>query len=614
MILTEHLERKLTSLPTRPGVYLMKDSGDQIIYVGKAKSLRLRVRSYFQSGAEKSIKTQVLVAKVVDLEYIVTDTEKEALILENSLIKKHRPRYNVNLKDDKTYPSIRFSVHEDYPRLSFVRRIEKDGALYFGPYASANAVRDFLHIIHKLFPLRQCAQATFRRRKRPCINCQLKRCLAPCCADVPKDEYDQVVKEVLLLLRGQDQELLTHLTAEMEAAAQALNFERAGFIRDQIAAIQKLLEKQKMVSPRFVDQDVIGYYRQDHQVEFYVLFVRQGRLLGNQSLLVRQVNLDDQEVVSSFVTQYYHEGRFIPAEVIVPLALESQGMIEEWLREKKGKKVRIIHPQRGERTGLLGMAVENAKLTWENRRSRQELMRRTLEEACQRFHLRRLPQAIECFDISNLFGNEAVGSMVRFEDGEPVKAKYRHYRIKTVDQADDYGMMYEVIMRRLSRESREKDYPDLIIVDGGKGQLQVARQVMSELGIYDIDAIGLAKSRFHDSQRTPEKVFVANRKDPVILMKRQSVLHLLQRIRDESHRFAITYHRKLREKKQTISVLDDIPGIGPVKKKNLLKHFGSLQRVQSAGKEELESAAAVSRNDAERIYQFFRKSSEQNVR
>ena len=607
---SEHLANKLTSLPTRPGVYLMKDAAAHIIYVGKAKSLRQRVRSYFQAGTDKTIKTQVLVSKIVDLEYIVTDTEKEALILENNLIKKHHPRYNVNLKDDKTYPSIRFSVHEKYPRLTFVRQVKKDGALYFGPYSSSNAVRDLLHIINKLFPLRHCVQKAFNRRKRPCINYQLKRCPAPCCLDVSQEAYDKVVKEVLLLLRGQDQELLAHLSTAMEKAAHDLDFEKAALIRDQIAGIRNVLEKQKVVSPRFVDQDIIGFFRQDRQVEFFVFFVRQGRLVGNQSLLVRRVAVDDEEVVSSFVTQYYDEERFIPSEVIVSVTLESRETIEEWLREKKGKKVRIMQPQRGERKGLLRMAEDNARLAWEHRRSRQEQMLRTLEELRMRFHLRRLPQVIECFDISNLFGEEAVGSMVRFEDGEPKKTQYRHYKIKTVDQADDYGMMYEVIMRRLSRGVKEGGGPDLIIVDGGKGQLQVARQVMSELGIYAIDAVGLAKSRFHDGQRTPEKVFLANRKDPVILTKHHSVLHLLQRIRDESHRFAITYHRKLRQKKQTTSVLDEIPGIGPVKKKHLLKHFGSLKRVREATPEELIAVSGVTQADAERIRTYFVKTEE----
>ena len=610
MNFSEHLHNKLTSLPTRPGVYLMKDAVDHIIYVGKGKSLRQRVRSYFQAGADKTIKTQVLVSKIVDFDYIVTDTEKEALILENNLIKKHRPRYNVNLKDDKTYPSIRLSIHEEYPRLTFVRQVKKDGALYFGPYSSSNAVRDLLHILNKLFPLRHCARKTFRRRKRPCINYQLKRCLAPCCLDVSKEAYDKVVKEVLLLLRGQDQELLVHLTSAMKKAAQNLDFEKAALIRDQIGGIKHVLEKQKVVSSRPMDQDIIGFFRQDRQVEFFVFFVRQGRLVGNQSLLVKRVTVDDEEVVSSFVTQYYDEGRFIPTEVIVPLPLESQETVEEWLREKKEKKVRIMYPQRGERRGLVRMAGENAKLNWENRRSRQEQMQRTLEELRGRFHLRRLPQSIECFDISNLFGEEAVGSMVRFESGEPKKTKYRHYKIKTVDQADDYGMMYEVIMRRLRHGAKEGDCPDLIVVDGGKGQLQIARQVMSELGIYDIDVIGLVKSRYNDSQRTPEKVFLANRKDPIILTKHHSVLHLLQRIRDESHRFAITYHRKLRQKKQTASVLDDIPGIGPAKKKNLLRHFGSLKRVRQAASEELAAVQGMTKADAVRISDYFRKAEE----
>lgn len=605
MHLTEQLEHKLSSLPTRPGVYLMKDEGKAVIYVGKAKSLRHRVRSYFQNGADKTPKTLVLVSKIVDFEYIVTNTEKEALILENNLIKQHSPRYNVSLKDDKSYPYIRFSVHEEYPRLSFTRHIEKDGAQYFGPYASAYTVREMLHILHRLFPLRHCEDNKFSRRIRPCMNCQLRRCLAPCCREVDREEYNAIVQRVLLLLRGRDQELMEYLTAEMGKAAEALNFEKAALIRDQMHAIHDMLERQKVVSPRGIDQDVIGYHRQDMQVEFFVLFIRQGRMVGNQSFLLRQINLEDEEVVSSFVTQYYYDGRFIPNEIILPLPLDDQEMIEEWLCEQKGKKMQVLYPQRAERKDLLRMASENAQISWENRHSKEERMRRTLEETARRLRLGKVPQSIECFDISNLFGNEAVGSLVRFENGEPVKAKYRHYKIKTVEHADDYGMMHEVISRRFKRGLDDADLPDLLIVDGGKGQLHVAKQVMSELGIYDVDAIGLAKSRFQDNERTPEKVFLVNQKDPLILTKRHSTLHLLQRIRDESHRFAITYHRKLRQKKQTASELDTIPGIGPVKKRNLLRQFGSLKRIQKASEEDLAAVPALSRSDAAAVFSFF---------
>ncbi|HOC39391.1 MAG TPA: excinuclease ABC subunit UvrC, partial [Thermodesulfobacteriota bacterium] len=396
-----------------------------------------------------------------------------------------------------------------------------------------------------------------------------------------------------------------YLNREMERAAEALNYEKAAMIRDQMHAITDLLERQKIVSPTGLDQDVIGYYRQDTQVEFFVLFIRQGRMVGNQSFLLRQMTQDDEEVVSSFLMQYYREGRFIPHEVLIPLVIEDQKMIEEWLCEQKGKKVQVLHPQRAERKDLLCMANENAQITWENRRSKEERTRRTLEEMSRRLHLRTVPRAIECFDISNLSGTEAVGSMVRFENGEPVKAKYRHYRIRTIAQADDYGMMYEIIMRRLARGREEGDFPELFIVDGGKGQLQVARQAMSEQGVYDIDVIGLAKGRFHDNERTPEKVFLSGQKDPVILTKRFSTLHLLQRIRDESHRFAITYHRKLRQKKQRSSLLDSVPGIGPAKKQNLLRHFGSMKRIREAREEDLAAAPGISRIDARKIIEFF---------
>jgi len=601
-----NLEEKLASLPAQPGVYLMKDKAGNVLYVGKAISLRSRVRSYFQASADHPIKTKVLISKVTDFDCLITSTEKEALILESNLIKKYKPRYNVNLKDDKHFLYLKFTIKEDYPRLIFVRRVEKDNALYFGPYASANAVRETLQIIHKLFPIRKCSPRIFKNRIRPCINFQLKRCLAPCCHEVSQAEYNQIVKKVLLFLRGQDRELISHLSAEMKEESKNLNFERAALIRDEITAIEKTLEKQKIVSTRFIDQDVISYFRKDVFFEIFILFIRQGRVVGTQSFSLRNVDLADEEVISSFLTQFYGEGKYIPDEVIVPLRVENQHLIGEYFSERKGKKINIIFPHKGDRKNLLTMAFDNAKLMLENRKTQSETIRRTMEKVKESLHLQREPRIIECFDISNLFGKEAAGSLVRFEEGEPVKQKYRHYKIKTVDQADDYGMMYEIIKRRLHRGVKEKDLPDLIIVDGGKGQLQVACQVMKELGI-TIDAIGLAKGRFQDLVKGPEKIFLPDRKDPLILSKHSSALHLLQRIRDEAHRFAVTFHRKLRAKKQTASPLDHIPGIGPKKKKNLLLHFGSLKKVEEMSVEQLLQAPYINRNDAENIYNYFHK-------
>jgi len=602
------LEDKLASLPAQPGVYLMKDEAGTVLYVGKAISLRSRVRSYFQASADHPIKTKALVSKLADFDYIITATEKEALILESNLIKKHKPRYNVNLKDDKHFLYLKFTIKEDYPRLIFVRRVEKDDALYFGPYASASAVRETLQIINRLFPIRKCSQLILKNRTRPCIHFQLKQCVAPCCQEIDREEYNKTVKKVLLLLRGQDRELIPQLTAEMNEESKNLNFERAALIRDEIKAIEKTLEKQKIVSTRFIDQDVISYVRKDLRIEVFILFIRQGRMVGNQSFSFRKVELDDEEVISSFITQFYREGKYIPDEVIIPLRLEKQKLIEEYFAEKKGKKVDLIFSQRGDRKDLLTMAFENARFMLEHRDSQAEIVHRTLKKIKESFRLQKYPRIIECFDISNLFGKEAAGSMVRFEEGEPINQKYRHYKIRTVEQADDYRMMHEIIKRRLERGLEEKDLPDLIIVDGGKGQLQVARQAMKELGIaHDIDAIGLAKGRFQDFAKGPEKVFLPDRKDPLILPKHSSALHLFQRIRDEAHRFAITFHRKLRAKKQTASPLDDIPGVGPKKKKNLLIHFGSLKEIEKAGVEELLQAPSISRKDAKNIYNYFYK-------
>jgi len=391
----------------------------------------------------------------------------------------------------------------------------------------------------------------------------------------------------------------------MEEASKSLKVEKAALVRNQIRAIQLTLEKQKIISSRFTDRDIIGYFREGDTLEAFMLFIRQGRMIGNRAFSFHQVRLEDDEVVQSFISQYYSSPRFIPDEIIVPFKLDNQAAIEEWLSEKKGKKIKIVIPQRGERKNLLLMAFENAKLAYANRRSQEEMLCSALSGIHHRFHLRQEPRAMECFDISNLSGNEAVGSMVRFEDGLPIKQKYRHYKIKTVNQPNDYGMMYEVIRRRLAQGIKDQDLPDLIVVDGGKGQLQIAGRAMAEMGIGNIDAIGLAKSRFQDSKRTPEKIFLAGHKDPLILIKDHAILHLLQRIRDESHRFAIAYHRKLRQKKQTESVLDKISGIGPIKKKSLLQHFGSLKKIKSASCEELASVFSVSRTDAKNIFDFF---------
>jgi len=362
------VEDKLASLPAQPGVYLMKDATGTLLYVGKALSLRSRVRSYFQASADQPIKTRVLVSKVADFDYIITDTEKEALILESNLIKKHKPRYNVNLKDDKHFLYLKFTIKEEFPRLFFVRRIEKDDALYFGPYASASAVRETLQIINKLFPIRKCSQLVLKKRTRPCIDFQLKRCVAPCCQEIDREEYSKTVKKVLLLLRGQDRELIPQLTEEMNEESKNLNFERAALIRDEIKAIEKTLEKQKIISTRFIDQDVIGYFRKDVQFEIFILYIRQGRMVGNQSFFFRNVELGDEEVISSFITQFYGEGKYIPDEVIVPLAPGNQTLIKEYLAERRGKKSTIVFPHRGDRRNLIAMASDNARSCWKTAR------------------------------------------------------------------------------------------------------------------------------------------------------------------------------------------------------------------------------------------------------
>jgi excinuclease ABC subunit C len=593
------LAEKLDAVQPRPGVYLLKDRHGKVIYVGKAKSLRGRVRTYFRGGDERS-QVRFLMQRVTDLETLVTSNDKEALILENNLIKQYKPRYNIRLKDDKSYVSVKVTVQDQWPRILVTRKIVKDGGKYFGPYASAYSVRETLDTIRKVIPLRTCSDGVFRNRSRPCLEYQIKRCLGPCCLPVDLAEYQRHLREAIMLLEGRSQQLVRQLEAEMQRAADELRFEDAARVRDQIRAVERTQEKQQVLSHWGDDQDVFGLYREGGFIEAQVLFVRQGKLTGNQAYSVEDFEFPDAEVLEALLTQFYQGERYVPDEILVPADLDDAAVRAEYLGDRKGKRVEIVRPQRGDKARLLEMAAENAAQSFRERQDAGRQRERMSEELQRKLHLRNAPKRIECFDISNIQGRLAVGSMVTFDEGEPDKSRYRRFRIKTVPGADDFRMMYEVLQRRFTRAKREGRYPDLLVVDGGKGQLNVALEVLRELAIQEVDAVGLAKDRVEraahaaELARSEERVFLPGRKNPVVLKRNSTALFLLQRVRDEAHRFAITYHRQLRGKERLRSAIDSIPGVGHTRRKRLLRHFGSVQRIRDASVEDLVTVPGIS--------------------
>jgi excinuclease ABC subunit C len=596
---TGAVEEKLEALPALPGVYLLKDRHGEVIYVGKARNLRSRVRTYFRGGDERS-QIRFLVKKVVDVETLVTSNDKGALILENNLIKQYKPRYNIRLKDDKSYVSVKVTTRDEWPRVLVTRKIVKDGSRYFGPFASAYSVRETLDTIRKVIPLRTCSDGVFRNRSRPCLEYQIKRCLGPCCLPVDRERYQAHLREAMMLLEGRQVQLIGQLRDAMNKAAEELRFEEAAKLRDRLRAIERTQERQQAVSHWGIDQDVFGVYREGGFVEVQVLFIRAGKLTGNRSYSVADFEFPDEEVVAALVSQFYQGDRFIPDEIILPVDLEDMAERAEYLSERKGRKVEIIRPQRGDRIRLLEMATQNARQSFRERQDGERQYERMSEELHIRLHLRNAPKRIECFDISNIQGAVAVGSMVTFDEGEPDKNRYRRFRIKTVPGADDFRMMYEVLKRRYARAAREGDYPDLLVVDGGKGQLNVALEVLRELDVTAVDAVALAKMRVErdargaEIKRSAERVFIPGRKNPVVLKRNSNALFLLERVRDEAHRFAITYHRSLRARQRLRSVLDAIPGVGRERRRRLLRHFGSVKRIRDATAEELACIPGIS--------------------
>ena len=608
------LKEKLAGLPACPGVYLMRDKGGKVIYVGKAKDLRARVRAYFNASDERS-QIQFLLRRVADIDTLVTGNDKEALILENNLIKQYKPRYNIRLKDDKSYLSIKVTTQHPWPRIFATRKIVKDGNRYFGPFSSAIAARETIDIIEKHFLLRSCTDHNFKNRTRPCLQFQIKRCWAPCVLPVAPQDYREQVRQAMLFIEGKQQELIAELKQRMREKSEALEFEAAAKIRDQIQAVEKTLEKQRMVSHWGGDQDIFGIYREGGFIEAQVLFVRQGKLTGNQSYSLEDLEFPDEEVMAALLTQFYQGQRFIPDEILLPVALEDTGVREEYFAEQKGKKVAILNPQRGDKRQLVEMAEENARQSFAERHDQEKAREKMLRELQAQLRLKNFPQRIECYDISNIHGAHAVGSLVTFVNGEPDKTRYRHYRIRTIDPAsggDDFGMMLEVLKRRFARGREAADLPDLIVVDGGKGQLAMALAAMAEAGVSGVEAVGLAKDRVQaaarsaEIRRSEERVFLPGQGNPVILKRNSNALFLLQRVRDEAHRFAITHHKKLRARQTIYSALDRVPGVGGARKRALLRAFGSVKRIEEATLEDLLKVPSINEKVAQEILESLR--------
>lgn len=580
----------LATVAEAPGVYVMRDAAGTVLYVGKAVNLRKRLASYARYAGGDHTKTAMLLQRIRAIETIITRTEKEALILEASLIKQHRPKYNVILRDDKNYPLIKVTVQEEWPRVMMTRRRQRDGARYFGPFASAGAMWDTLRLLNELFPLRRCKTGAFRRQPRACLNFQLKRCLAPCVDRISRADYLAMVEGVLLILEGKKERLIEALAARMEQAARELHFEEAAFYRDRINAVQQTLEKQVVLADHRRDQDVFALARHGNGVAVTVLHIRQGVLGGQQSYFLTDPVGDDATLLGELLLRFYEPGRFVPGEILIPFPIEEMTTLAEWLSEREGRKTTMTAPQRGDKARLIEMALINARQLFVDREKKAQSWEALAGSFMESLRLARPPHAIECLDISNLGGKQAVGSLVRFEYGEAQRAGYRHYRIRTKETPDDYAMMAEVLTRRFARGQQEGGLPDLLLLDGGRGQLSVAVQALAEANLAEPpDLAAIAKER----ETEGEKLFRPGRKNPILLPRHSPALLYLMRIRDEAHRYGITFHKKLRTKATLTSALDAIPGVGPAKKKALLSHFGSLRALIAATPSELAQVAGI---------------------
>jgi excinuclease ABC subunit C len=616
------LQEALKNLPDHPGVYIMKNSEGEIIYIGKAISLKNRVRQYFQSSKNHPPKVIAMVSNIAEFEYILTDSELEALILECNLIKKHKPRYNILLKDDKHYPYIKVTVNEPYPRVLMTRKLVKDGAKYYGPYTDVSAVKETLQIIKKLYPIRTCRKDLDYGKvvDRPCLNYHIGLCIAPCLGTVPKEEYMKMIKQIMVFLSGKGDELVKELKRKMEEAASNLEFEKAAEIRDQIIAIQKIHEKQKIISSALEDEDVIAFARGDKGTCIEVFFIRGGKLLGRENFYFEDIEENEGELLSQFVMQFYSDREYVPKEILLQSEINEINIIESYLSSKRGTKVHIKVPKRGDKNDLIELARKNAEAALEQLKYRiirdRQMTEGALEELQAILSLDDMPYRIEAFDISNIQGTDPVASMVVFEGGKPKNKDYRRFKIKTVEGPNDYASMEEVVRRRFERGLKEieelkaqgKDVksgkfssmPDLILIDGGEGQVNAARKVLDELSI-DIPICGMVKD---DKHRTRGLIFNG---EEVLIYKDSNAFKLITRIQDEAHRFAITYHRSLRQKGSVSSSLDQIKGIGKKRRIALLNHFKSLEDIKKASIDELKSVEGMNEAAAIAVYEYFNK-------
>jgi excinuclease ABC subunit C len=615
--MTPQLQATLAKLPTKPGVYLLKDKNGRVLYVGKAQSLRSRVRQYWQAGrsSQAPLRIEQAIDRVADVEYTMVDSVSEALLLESTLIKRHQPRFNVRLKDDKSYPYIKVTLGDDFPRVERTRKLPNDGSRYFGPYASASSVDEAMNLIRRLFPFRTCTIPITEGKRalpRPCLLYHIKRCQGPCIEAIGKDAYRADIDQVMLFLEGRQEQVAKRLREEMNRASQTTDYERAADMRDKLRAIERTMESQKMAAFAKTELDVLGYARQGGGAAVQLFAIRDGTTVARDIFLLENVgDAPDAEALSAFIKQYYAAASSIPPRVLVPWPLADETELVSFLEARRGHKVAIDVPQRGERRALMALAARNAAETLDREQARwladQGKTLAALEELAGALGLPAPPLRIECYDISTIQGTNTVGSMVVFEEGRPRSGEYRRFRVRTTAVApgrpDDYASHREVLRRRFYRALEAEEgaaeelrwrLPDLVVIDGGLGQVNAARGVLDELGLHDLPVVGLAKER--------EEIFLPNLSTPLVLPTNSQALYLVQRLRDEAHRFAITYHRKLRAKQSIKSALDDVPGVGPTRKRALLRVFGSTRQMKSASVDEIASVPGISRALAETIH------------
>ena len=605
---TRRFSTRLAAVPLEPGVYLHRDAGRKVLYVGKSASLRDRLRSYFGSKKNLDPKSVELVSRIDDFEYIVTASEQEALLLENSLIKEHKPKYNIRLKDDKTYPYIKVDLAEDFPRIYVTRRTANDGARYFGPFASAGSVRKTLDLLKRLFPYRSCTKTITGNDSRPCLEYHIKRCVAPCTGYASRNDYSEVIAQVVMFLEGNTKEIVSDLKTTMLEASDNLEFERAGALRDRLKAIEKVYEGQNVVGLGREELDVIGAAYGGEEAWVEIFFIRQGKLIGRDHFTMSGTREEEgQEILARFIEQFYSSASHVPRKILVPESITDKEMVAGWLETKRKGPVEINVPQRGAKRRLIEMVTTNAaqgleqlKLKWISDSTRMETAMSELQEE---LNLPRSPKRIECYDVSHIQGTNTVASMSVFQDGKPLSSNYRRFKIKSHDGNDDFASMREVLSRRFKRLKNARDggeenasfaaAPDLVLIDGGKGQLSSAVEVMLRLGLQDIQLASIAKRE--------EEIFLPDAAEPVIMPKNSQGLFLLQRARDEAHRFAVTFHRNLRGKSSVKSALDLVPGIGPKRRKMLIRSFGSVKGIREASEDQLAAAPGMTAKVARQI-------------